>query len=65
MLVEAIGTEEYGGRVRGIESGVDLRIFFGSSPKNNEVVHKKEIEDLVDQRVVRGYKKHLKMNGRG
>ena len=33
ILVEAIGTDEHGGRVRGVGEGVCLRSFFGSQRK--------------------------------
>lgn len=50
ILVEAVRANEHGGRVCGVGRGVDLRLFIGSSSKSNEM-HKKYIEELVDQRL--------------
>ncbi|KAI5392053.1 hypothetical protein KIW84_076731 [Lathyrus oleraceus] len=41
ILVEAIGTEEYGGCVHGLGRGVDLRLYFGPSQTSKEVNCKK------------------------
>ena len=46
-----IDIEKHGGCVSCLGGGVVLRLFFGSSPKRKDVIHKKEIEDIVYHRV--------------
>lgn len=53
ILVEAIGTDEHGGRVRGVGEGVGLRAFFGSQRKSTEsqelIAQKQKIENVEKQ----------------
>lgn len=43
ILVEAIGTEEHLGRVRGLGRGIGFKTYFGGSQSTREVHFKEEI----------------------
>ena len=48
ILVEAIGTEEHGGRVRGVGEDVGLRSFFGSQRKSTESQEFREQKQKIE-----------------
>lgn len=50
ILVEKIRASEHGWRICGAGRGVDMRFFFGSSSKS-DLICKKQIEELIDQRL--------------
>lgn len=55
-----IGIKEHSERVYGLERGDNLRLFFGSLQKSDEVMRKKEIKEIVDQMVYERIQEVLK-----
>ena len=50
ILVEAIRTKEYGGRVHGAREGIGLRLFFGTSIKSIDM-QRKEMDGIVEKKL--------------
>lgn len=48
ILVEAIGIKERGRRVRGVEQGIIVRVYFRILIKSEELC-KKEMDDIVNK----------------
>ena len=46
-MVEAIGTEEHPGRVRGLGRGIGFKAYFGRCQSSTEKMSKKEVEEIV------------------
>lgn len=46
ILVEAIRTQEHGGRVCGVGDDIDLRVFFGTSKKSIGQMQNETLEEL-------------------
>ena len=46
ILLEAIGTKEYGGHVCGVGDDIGMRVSFGTSIKNIGQVQKETLEEL-------------------
>ena len=46
-MVEAIGTDEHPGRVRGLGRGIGFKAYFGRCQSSTEKMSKKEVEEIV------------------